>query len=94
MAHEKSLADIEILARLPNYFDPSRGGEIPSDLIGATILCIGAPAEDLSLEGGGLVVDYLPAGSKDRRRIIFAFNGNGMWVEFSSPAQPSSPMRG
>jgi hypothetical protein len=45
----------------------------------------GAPhGEHLSIEGGGLAIDFVAAGSTEARRVVFGFNGNGMWVEFDS----------
>jgi hypothetical protein len=33
------------------------------------------------IEGGGLVLEYRPHGSRETKRIVFAFNDEGMWVE-------------
>jgi hypothetical protein len=54
------------------------------ELQGATILDFGFPNEAGDLEGGGLVIDYLPKGMPHRRRLVFAFNENGMWVDHLS----------
>jgi hypothetical protein len=58
---------------------PSSHETFPRDMIGATILEIGQPA-DLELEGGGLSILYVPAGEPDPRRIDLAFTELGMWI--------------
>jgi len=68
--------------RFGDIFKPERGELVPSDLIGATILAIGAPTgEEEKPEGGGLLIDYAVAGNGERKRIILAFNELGMWIE-------------
>lgn len=52
---------------------------MPSDLFGARIIQIGTIEEDV-LSGGGLVIQYLPAGSEDENVIVFEFNDQGMGV--------------
>ena len=36
-----------------------------------------------SVESGGLVVDYIPEGASEPRRVVFGFNELGMWREFT-----------
>lgn len=86
------LSSVAILPKLPDHFQSQRGDDFPQDLIGAKIIAFGAP--DLEYEdkpeGGGLVIDYL-AGEKVRR-VVFAFNELGMWVDFSGDRdQATSP---
>jgi hypothetical protein len=69
-----------LIPRLPNSFNPDQEREVPSDLIGATIVAVGTIDEDI--EGGGLVLDYRP-NARDRNqmcRLVLAFNELGMWV--------------
>jgi hypothetical protein len=68
-----------IIPKLPDRFDPNRGEDIPSDLIGATIVGFGTTNE--GIEGGGLVIDYMPAGSSCGKRLKLAFTELGMWSE-------------
>lgn len=66
------------LPMLPCIWD--RHGSRPDDLTGATIVRFGTiPGDDV--EGGGLVIDYMPIGSGEAKRIVFGFNDEGMWVE-------------
>lgn len=60
---------------------PEGGEEIFARLKGAKILAIGGFA-DYGIEGGGLIVDFMPDGVEDSECVVFAFNENGMWVEF------------
>ena len=59
---------------------------VPSDLIGARIVSIGRgedvgmASDQLSISGGGLFIDYLPANSKDARRIILQVSELGVSV--------------
>jgi hypothetical protein len=71
----------EILPNLPDRFHPDRGDEFPEDLLGSTIVRIGTIAEQGLVEGGGLVIDYRPAGSEAAKRLVLAFNDLGMWIE-------------
>lgn len=76
-----------IVPVLPDRFHPEQGDEIPEDLVDATILRIGT-ANDIDVEGGGLIIDYIPAHYRpewDRIfRVVFGFNELGMWVEHRS----------
>jgi hypothetical protein len=72
-----SLDEIKIIPSLPARGACERD-EIPQELIGATIYQIGSLDDDYDIEGGGLVIDFTNGGK--RHRLLFAFNGNGMWV--------------
>ncbi len=66
--------------RFPNIFDSSRGDAIPADIIGATISSFGAAPPSAKLEGGGLIIDYIPTGEIETKRLVLAFNDCGMWI--------------
>ena len=61
-------------------------------LRGATIIKIGT-TNDVDLEGGGLLIDYIPRGDTAIRRVVFAFNERGLWQEADIilPMQASAP---
>ena len=67
-----------LIPRLPNWFDPNKGKDIPSDLIGATVVAVGTIDE--KIEGGGLVLDYRPRDTEPVCRLVLAFNELGMWI--------------
>jgi hypothetical protein len=71
----------ELIERLPDYFHPDQGKDIPRTLLGARILRIGTLAERNNVAGGGLVIDFQQAGDRSVRRIIFGFSELGMWVD-------------
>ncbi len=58
-----------------------RGATFPLDIIGAVIVDFGAAPPECDLEGGGLIIDYIPKGAADSKRLVLAFNECGMWVE-------------
>lgn len=68
----------DLLPALPGVF--GRHEDYPSDLDGSRIIRFGTFA-DSDVEGGGLVIDYVPPDSNQIKRVILAFNDNGMWVE-------------
>ncbi len=51
---------------------------VPAELIGAKILAFGTTEEDI--EGGGLVIEFLPNGVSHCVRLTLAFTELGMWV--------------
>jgi hypothetical protein len=65
--------------KLPDIYHPERSDSLPADMIGATILRIGAAPREWDIEGGGLVIDY--AHGKDTRRVVLANTELGMWVD-------------
>jgi hypothetical protein len=85
------LSRIPICAELPpagHYTE--RRHDVFLSLRGAKIIACGAPADPNAVEGGGLVIDFIPEGDTDPRRVVFAFTELGMWVEYSGP-KGSSP---
>ena len=67
-----------LIPRLPDVFNPTKGEEIPANLIGSKIVAFGTTNE--RVEGGGLVLDYRPQKTKKVRRLVLAFNELGMWI--------------
>jgi hypothetical protein len=66
------LSTVEVVPRLPDYFEVGRGGKVPNDLIGAVVVRFGTLPVDGELEGGGLIIDYrapeseeVPAGHRE-----------------------------
>ncbi len=82
MSNPLDLAVVEIIEARPSGrgWLGERDGEHFSALRGAKILKIGTLANP-DLEGGGLAIDYETVTGK-RRRIVFAFNENGMWIVY------------
>lgn len=80
------LSSAQVIPRLPDWRDPAGAGEhVPTDLVGATILCFGAAPPECGIEGGGLVIDYRSAEGVVRR-LVLAFNELGMWIIQDCPA--------
>ena len=76
------LSKTTVNPRLPDWRDSAGNGEaIPRDLIGATIVRLGAAPAECDIEGGGLVIDYVPKDAIDTKRLVLAFNELGMWIE-------------
>ena len=83
MADLEDYASISIVQLLPNSRDATDGDQLPRQLIGARIVNFGTGHVDV--EGGGLIIDYVPAEAASRvERVVFAFNGHGMWIKWSS----------
>jgi hypothetical protein len=89
---DQEAAELEIVDMLPNYFDSSKGEDIPPELIGATILRIGTPAKQGAVSGGGLVIDFLPSGRPQALRIVLGLNELGSWIEHMTILNSSSPV--
>lgn len=69
-----------VIPRLPDWRDSEQRGDLlPPDIIGATIVSFGAAPAEFRIEGGGLIIDYLPHGESETRRVVLAFNELGMW---------------
>ena len=68
----------EIISRWPSVFNLDESDSIPAELIGAKILAIGTTEEDI--EGGGLVIEFLPNGVSHCVRLTLAFTELGMCV--------------
>ena len=78
----RDLSEATVIPRLPDRRNPSqRGHAFPPNLIGATIINFGAASPECDLEGGGLIIDYVPKGGTDSKRLVLAFNELVMWVE-------------
>lgn len=76
------LLDDQITPVLPASL--GRRDSFDADLIGSKIIGFGT-IPDSDLEGGGLVIDYVPEGQVKSRRIIFEFNELGMWISPHNP---------
>ena len=78
----RDLSKTSVIPQLPDWRDSARNGEaIPRDIIGATIIRLGAAPTECDIEGGGLVIDYVPKDANDTKRLVLAFNELGMWIE-------------
>jgi hypothetical protein len=65
-------------------FAPEGGEVLFRRMRGATIVQIGSTDED-GIEGGGLLIDYVPANGTTPYRIVFAFNELGLWTVWEGP---------
>jgi hypothetical protein len=65
---------------VPHWRTRKETDDIPADLIGASIVSLGAPDPCEAFEGGGLIIDYRPAGSSVVKRLALEFNEGGMWI--------------
>ena len=74
------LLSTPVIPTLPDYFAPGTGGEFPEDIVGSKISGIGTIDSSFRIEGGGLVVDYIPKGSEASKRVVLGFNELGMWI--------------
>jgi hypothetical protein len=90
-----AFAALDIIEALPMGSYAPQGGEATlRAMAGARIVRIGSTDEG-DLEGGGLIIDYLPAGGDGVRRVIFSFNERGLWVEWQGvPSNPVLSRRG
>jgi hypothetical protein len=81
-AKARDLSTASIIPRLPDWRDSAHAGEaFPPDIIGATIVRFGAASQERDLEGGGLIIDYIPKHESEPKRLVLAFSELGMWVE-------------
>ena len=71
-----------VIPRLPAWLDSARrrGATFPPDIIGAVVIAFGAAPPECDLEGGGLIIDYLPKEKTEPKRLVLAFNELGMWL--------------
>jgi hypothetical protein len=82
------LGKIPVIARIPGKFHAEEDDRLPAGLVGASILRFGtvprevAEASSPRLEGGGLVIDYVPEGSTSPRRVAMSFSERGMRVAY------------
>jgi hypothetical protein len=82
---DEKLRDARIVKKLPDIF--GRRQPIPKDLVGATILRFGTYQDGSLVEGGGLVIDFQPAGADETHRLVLAFNDTAMWVAAEFPVE-------
>src|SRR5688572_20991385 len=75
------IARLEIVERLPNILRADHGDAIPAVLVGAKIHRIGTPKDSQLFDGGGLVIDFSPAGDERWFRAVFGLHEVGAWVE-------------
>ena len=81
---------LAVIAALPlSRFYPEGGEEFLHNMAGATIVRIGSTDQD-GIEGGGLIIDYRPVDSNANRRVVFAFNESGLWMEWAGVPDPAS----
>src|SRR3954466_13637652 len=75
-------SEVTVIPRLPNWRDSEwKGAKYPPDIIGATIVSFGAAPQEADIEGGGLIIDYMPKGATEAKRLALGFNELEMWVE-------------
>jgi hypothetical protein len=79
----ESLSTLIPTGRLPDYFHPSQGDELPDGIIGSTIVAFGGGPDRCALEGGGLIIDYRPEGQACTMRAVLKFSELGMWITYS-----------
>jgi hypothetical protein len=68
---------VQILPKFPALFGD--GEAIPSDLIGATIVQIGAAERGDDSEE--FAIEYRPAGQSRVKLALMQFNERGMWLD-------------
>jgi hypothetical protein len=66
--------------RLEFEYQPGIDDSVFASLKDAVIVQIGM-ARHPHIEGG-LMIDFIPQGQTEKRRIIFGFNELGMWLEY------------
>ena len=90
MEGDPRYAELSVVEALPFCrFAPEGGEELLRRMAGATIMRIGSTNED-GIEGGGLIIDYMPRGSSETMRVVFAFNASALWVEWEGLVQSAS----
>ena len=82
------LGTMAVLPNLPDYFRPGSGGALPAGIVGSTIRGIGTIDGAGGVEGGGLVIEYVPPGAATPRRVVFGFNELALWVEYLGGVPP------
>jgi hypothetical protein len=76
--------ELDVTGFTPEPCLPARIGQcdpLPEGIIGAKILSFGSVPDKRFVEGGGLVIDYLPEGQSTPIRVVFYFTELGMGVE-------------
>jgi len=74
------LDNLEITSLLPDTESPEFGEPVPSILIGAKILALGAPAHWAGKDYAALAIEFQPEGSNQRKRMVLGFRDGRMWV--------------
>jgi uncharacterized small protein (DUF1192 family) len=88
-SRSRTFGQLKIAEALPlASFSPEGGEDLLRCMAGGTILRIGS-TDERGIEGGGLLIHYVPLGETQAQRAVFAFNELGLWVEWTGPA----PMR-
>lgn len=78
----RNLLSARIIPKLPDAINSEQRGELfPPDLDGSKIVNFDAAPPEYRLEGGGLIIDYIPDGSVETKRIVLGFNELGMWIQ-------------
>lgn len=75
-------AELEVIPKLADYFHADAGAAIPADISGSKIVRFGTAVADPRLAGGGLIIDYIPAGSERIKRLVLEFSDTGMDFTF------------
>ena len=95
------LAGVDVIPRLPHFIAPERGQDLPPGIVGSRIVKFGTVAHDIAwgkspaLEGGGLVIHYVPDGETETRIAGFSMSEEGMWTAFTGVMPDShSPAQG
>lgn len=80
MKNDENKARDRVAFEIPNRFrKPFISEKFPSEMEGAEIVNFGSPNSaggDMSLE-----VEYIPRGSKFKKRLLIGFNDIGMWIK-------------
>lgn len=77
----------EIIPFFGAWNGPDETRPTPAELIGASI--VGFGTVDADLDGGGLVIDFVPVGDSRTHRLIIEFTEAGMWVAAQGVKRPS-----
>jgi hypothetical protein len=83
-----NLRNVEVFPCLPHHRGPDFGDPLPPGIIGSRIVKFGTVAKDVatrpcpSLEGGGLVIHYIPEGETQVQRVAFSFTELGMALAY------------
>ena len=76
---------IPIIDQMPTPYPSSKENPIPdlALMIGSRIVAFGSLwNKHVPIEGGGIGIDYIPAGDTVVRRLSLGFNENGAWTVY------------
>ena len=74
---------LELVNRMPSTIGPDDTDRpFPKDIIGARVVRVATPEDSSLIEGGGLVIDYVPAYETRVVRLVLGFTELGMWIQF------------